>query len=140
MAAYNNYRSIPTKQQFKIVHRLLKIAAKYWPSFIVSILAVIVQSTMNILLPRFLQYYMDHFLTRTTLAEKVILFSAVIYLVGVIIRSVGQFFTTFAFNMGSEYMLEDLRRSLFAKLHQLGMSYFDRTSAGSIVNPVNLGL
>lgn len=137
MAAYNNYRSIPTKQQFKIVHRLLKIAAKYWPSFIVSILAVIVQSTMNILLPRFLQYYMDHFLTRSTLAEKVILFSAVIYLVGVIIRSFGQFFTTFAFNMGSEYMLEDLRRSLFAKLHQLGMSYFDRTSAGSIVSRVN---
>ena len=66
MAAYNNYRSIPTKQHFKIVHSLLKIAAKYWLSFIVSILAVIVQSTMNILLPRFLQSYMDHFLTRST--------------------------------------------------------------------------
>ena len=110
MAAYNNYRSIPTKQQFKIVHRLLKIAAKYWPSFIVSILAVIVQSTMNILLPRFLQYYMDHFLTRSTLAEKVILFSAVIYLVGVVIRSFGKIFTNFDFNIGSEDMLDDLSR------------------------------
>lgn len=137
MTSYNNYRNIPTNQQFKIVHRLLTIAAKYWPSFVISILAVIVQSTMNILLPRFLQYYMDHFLTQTTLSEKVILFSAVIYLVGVIIRSLGQFFTNFAFNMGSEYMLEDLRRSLFSKLHQLGMSYFDRTSAGSIVSRVN---
>ncbi|MCO6541624.1 MAG: ABC transporter ATP-binding protein [Lactobacillus sp.] len=137
MESSNKYRSIATKEQFKIVLRILKVAAKYWPSFLVAVIAVIVQSTMNILLPRFLQYYMDHYLVRATLAEKIILFSAVIYLFGVIIRSFGQFFTTFSFNMGSEYMLEDMRRSLFSKLHHLGMSYFDRTPAGSIVSRVN---
>ncbi|MBA1393850.1 ABC transporter ATP-binding protein, partial [Lactobacillus sp. XV13L] len=127
MRATNNYRSIPTKEQFKIVQRLLKIAMKYWPAFLLAVFAVVVQSTMNVLLPRFLQYYMDHYLSKITLAEKIIFASGALYLLGVIIRSFGQFFTTYSFNMGSEYMLEDLRRSLFSKLHYLGMSYFDRT-------------
>lgn len=38
--------------------------------------------------------------------------------------------------MGSERGLEDARRQLFAKLHQLGMRYFDQTPAGSIVSRV----
>lgn len=131
------YQSLTTKEQLHIVRRLLGFAAQYRRSFLLSMVAVLVQSVMNILLPRFLQHYMDTYLVRTTLAEKIIIVSAAFYLLGVIIRSAAQFTTTFAFNMGSEYMLESLRRALFAKLHRLGMSYFDRTPAGSIVSRVN---
>lgn len=131
------YQSLTTKEQLHIVRRLLGFAAQYRRSFLLSMVAVLVQSVMNILLPRFLQHYMDTYLVRTTLAEKIIIISAAFYLLGVIIRSAAQFTTTFAFNMGSEYMLESLRRALFAKLHRLGMSYFDRTPAGSIVSRVN---
>lgn len=131
------YQSLTTKEQLHIVRRLLGFAAQYRRSFLLSMVTVLVQSVMNILLPRFLQHYMDTYLVRTTLAEKIIIVSAAFYLLGVIIRSAAQFTTTFAFNMGSEYMLESLRRALFAKLHRLGMSYFDRTPAGSIVSRVN---
>lgn len=131
------YQSLTTKEQLHIVRRLLGFAAQYRRSFLLSMVAVLVQSVMNILLPRFLQHYMDTYLVRTTLAEKIIIVSAAFYLLGVIIRSAAQFTTTFAFNMGSEYMLESLRRALFTKLHRLGMSYFDRTPAGSIVSRVN---
>ncbi len=131
------YQSLTTKEQLHIVRRLLGFAAQYRQSFLLSMVAVLVQSVMNMLLPRFLQHYMDTYLVRTTLAEKIIIVSAAFYLLGVIIRSAAQFTTTFAFNMGSEYMLESLRRALFAKLHRLGMSYFDRTPAGSIVSRVN---
>lgn len=131
------YQSLTTKEQLHIVRRLLGFAAQYRQSFLLSMVVVLVQSVMNMLLPRFLQHYMDTYLVRTTLAEKIIIVSATFYLLGVIIRSGAQFTTTFAFNMGSEYMLESLRRTLFAKLHRLGMSYFDRTPAGSIVSRVN---
>ena len=99
------YQSLTTKEQLHIVRRLLGFAAQYRQSFLLSMVAVLVQSVMNMLLPRFLQHYMDTYLVRTTLAEKIIIISAAFYLLGVIIRSAAQFTTTFAFNMGSEYML-----------------------------------
>ncbi len=36
--------------------------------------------------------------------------------------------------MGAEYMLENVRRRIFAKLHRLGMRYFDQVPSGSIVS------
>ncbi|NVY97012.1 ABC transporter ATP-binding protein [Lactobacillus sp. DCY120] len=137
MDQHNAPASLSVREQRKIVTRLFGFAVKYHTSFLWASLAVVVQSVISVLLPHFLQYYMDTYLVRSTLTEKLIWGCALLYFLGVILRAGAQFLTTFAFNMGSEYMLEDLRRTLFAKLHRLGMSYFDRTAAGSIVSRVN---
>ena len=46
------YQSLTTKEQLHIVRRLLGFAAQYRRSCLLSMVAVLVQSVMNMLLPR----------------------------------------------------------------------------------------
>lgn len=141
MADKNQYQSawaqsIPAREQLKIIRRLFTYAKPYKRQFGWAIVGVIGMSAMNIALPFILQEYMDRYLRNLSATTAVILGVASLYAMGTIIKAFTQFFQSFLFQMGSERGLEDARRQLFAKLHKLGMRYFDQTPAGSIVSRV----
>jgi ATP-binding cassette subfamily B protein len=129
-------RSITTKEQFKIIKRMMHFAMPFKWLFIVALVFSALLATVNILLPRLLQYFMDHYLNKGNTAFKIILGFAALYFMGTILKAIMQFFSNFLYSMGSEKSLEDVRRALFRKLHTLGMRYFDLTPAGSIVSRV----
>ncbi|WP_127848532.1 ABC transporter ATP-binding protein [Lacticaseibacillus hulanensis] len=129
-------QSIPFKQQVHIMGRLMKYALPYKKQFIGAILGAAGLAGMNILLPYILQEYMDRYLTNKSATVTIILSVAALYALGTILKALSQFVQSFAFQMGAERGLEDLRRALFKKLEKLGMRYFDQTPAGSIVSRV----
>lgn len=129
-------RSIPTKAQVKIIGRILKYAKPVKYYFISALIFSAFLATVNILLPRLLQYFMDHFLNKGNTAFRVILGFAVLYFLGTVLKAILQFFSNYLYSMGSEKTLEQIRLTLFKKLHTLGMRYFDLTPAGSIVSRV----
>lgn len=129
-------KKIPLKQQWQITKRLFSYTKKFQVLFIGAIIAAMLLATINIALPKLLQYYMDHYLTDTKTSQKIIFSVAGLYGLGVLLKALSQFCQTFWYAMGSERAMQTIRKDLFAKLQSLGMRYFDQTPAGSIVSRV----
>ncbi len=129
-------KKVPLKEQLHIMQRLFGYTKRYKGQFIGAIVAAAGLATINILLPRLLQVFMDRYLAHQRATIQILLGVAVLYGLGVMLKAITQFFQSFLFGMGAERAMEDVRRDLFQKLHQLGMRYFDQTPAGSIVSRV----
>lgn len=132
----NDIHALSKKQQRNILKRLLGFAWAFKCQFTTAIIFAIGLSIINIILPRLLQYYMDHYLVHQNTGIQIIVGFALVYFIGTIIKAIVQFIQNFAFSMGAERTLERIRSQLFRKLHTLGMDYFDKTPAGSIVSRV----
>lgn len=128
--------SLTRKDQRQVLKRLFKFAGLFKKQFGIAVVFAIVLSVINVLLPRMLQYYMDHYLAHQSTGVQVIVIFAILYGIGTLIKAVVQFIEEFAFAMGAERTLEQIRSKLFHKLHTLGLNYFDTTPAGSIVSRV----
>ncbi len=103
---------------------------------IIALCGAFLVSVINILLPRGLQYFLDHFLLHQSTSVQIILFAGLLYAIGSLLKAIIQFTYQYLFALGSEKTLESVRRALYGKLHQFGMRYFDQTPAGSIVSRV----
>lgn len=129
-------KSFTRKEQRTIIKRLLPYTYEFKGQFITALIFAILLSVVNVALPRSLQYYMDHFLTRSHTEMKVIWAFAGLYFIGTIIKALTQFIQQYAFSMGAERTLEKIRVALYQKLQTLGLKYFDNVPAGSIVSRV----
>ncbi|AAV43106.1 ABC transporter ATP-binding protein [Lactobacillus acidophilus] len=103
---------------------------------IIALIGAFIVSVINILLPRGLQYFLDHFLLHQNTTVQIILFVGFLYAIGSILKAIIQFTYQYFFALGSEKTLESVRQALYRKLHKLGMRYFDQSPAGSIVSRV----
>ncbi|MDC9280761.1 hypothetical protein, partial [Clostridioides difficile] len=105
-------KKVPLKEQLHIMKRLFGYTKRYKRQFIGAIVAAAGLATINILLPRLLQVFMDRYLTNPSATTKVLMGVAALYGLGVILKAITQFFQSFLFGMGSERAMEDVRRDL----------------------------
>ncbi|MGQ2374887.1 ABC transporter ATP-binding protein [Companilactobacillus zhachilii] len=124
------------KERRTIMKQLFSFAKYFKFQFGISIFFVLLLSVINVLLPRMLQYFMDHYLTNMSTNMQMILVFAAVYAIATVLKAITQFVQIFFFSMGAERTLEKVRSDIFAKIHTLGLSYFDKTPAGSIVSRV----
>lgn len=129
-------KAVPFKEQVTIFKRLMKFVKQFKTEMIIALCGAFLVSVINILLPRGLQYFLDHFLLHQSTSVQIILFAGLLYAIGSLLKAIIQFTYQYLFALGSEKTLESVRRALYRKLHQLGMRYFDQTPAGSIVSRV----
>ncbi|GHV97281.1 ABC transporter ATP-binding protein [Lactobacillus nasalidis] len=129
-------KPISVKEQGQILRRLWTFIWLYKAELLTAVFGMIVVSAINMLLPTWLQYYMDHYLRSGKVAFGVICLVAAVYGAGVIIKAVFQFIYEYLYALAGEKALEKVRRVLYAKIHTLGMRYFDQTPAGSILSRV----
>jgi ATP-binding cassette subfamily B protein len=127
-------KSIPLKEQLHIIGRLFRYAAPYKWYFYFSVGFSIAVAVVNIYLPRIIQVYMDSHLVVGRTDFAMMWFFAGLYFFGMVAKAIMQLVQSYLYEMGAEYMLEYTRRRLFAKLHTLGMRYFDQTPSGSILS------
>ncbi|KRM57046.1 hypothetical protein C5L31_001554 [Secundilactobacillus malefermentans] len=127
-------KSLSMKEQRRIVMRLVKFATRFKWYFFISIILAAGVSVVNILLPRLIQIYMDQHLRVGDSTLNMMWFFAGLYFFGMLMKAIMQFWQTYLYSMGAEYMLESVRRNIFKKLHGLGMRYFDQTPGGSILS------
>lgn len=127
-------KSIPFGEQLRIIGRLFRYAAPYKWYFYFSVGFSIAVAVVNIYLPRIIQVYMDSHLVVGRTDFQMMWFFAGLYFFGMVMKAIMQFVQSYLYEMGAEYMLENTRRKLFAKLHTLGMRYFDQTPSGSILS------
>lgn len=129
-------QAIPIKEQAHIFKRLLTFFMAYKYQILVAILGAFFVSAINMLLPYGLQYFLDHFLLKQSLTVQIILYAGFLYALGSLLKAILQFVYEYFFAVGAENSLEKVRKTLYRKLHKLGMRYFDQTPAGSIVSRV----
>lgn len=129
-------KSIPFKEQLKIMKRLFGFTKPFKYQFLAAIFGSFIVSALTMLLPRLLQYFMDNFLAKQSATVQIVLGIALIYAIGTILKAIVQFIYIYLFNLAFERSLERVRQTLFNKLNKLGMRYFDQTPSGSIVSRV----
>ncbi|MFC6180147.1 ABC transporter ATP-binding protein [Lactiplantibacillus daowaiensis] len=127
-------RSMPVKEQLTVLRRLLPYAKPFKWFFVATILLSGLISLVNIYLPRILQTFIDHYLKTGHATVPMMWYFAGLYFFGMIVRAIMQFGQNYTSTMGAEYMLENVRRQMFAKLHRMGMRYFDQVPGGSILS------
>lgn len=126
--------SMSTKEQLTVIGRLFRFAAPYKWFFIGSVLLSALISGVNVFLPWVLQVYMDRYLRHGSATMAIMWLFAGLYLFGMVVKAMTQFWQNYTSTMGAEYMLESVRRKMFADLHGKGMRYFDQTPGGSILS------
>lgn len=129
-------KSFTVAYQWRILRRLLHHARPFKRQFMIALTFALILSVINVALPRLLQFYMDHQLTRASTGLRALIAFAVLYFTVTVFQAAVQFVESFSFSMGAERTLESLRVLLFKKLHTLGLRYYDQTPAGSIVSRV----
>lgn len=130
-------KSLSLKEQFAIIRRMLPFAKPFRMTFMIAIFFALSVSIVNIMLPKILQYLIDHYLTSFSATGQIIIGFGCLYLFGTLVKSVMLFFQSYLYANASIKTLNYVRTTLFRKIHTLGMRYFDQTPAGSIVSRVS---
>ncbi|MDD6432801.1 MAG: ABC transporter ATP-binding protein [Lactobacillaceae bacterium] len=123
-------------RQRLVLRRIFRAARPFWWQFILAIVVAVVLSVVNLLLPRLIQFYIDHYLRHGPVLLKWIIMFAGVYLGLTIIRALLQFIQAYSFAVGAERTLESLRDQLIRHIYLLGMRFFDETPVGEIVSRV----
>lgn len=127
----NNNRS-----QRQILNRLFRAARPFWRQFILAVVMSILVSIVNLLLPRMIQFFIDHYLRHAQATVQVIIGFVAAYFAVTAMKAMMQFGQAYSFAIVSETTLERIRLQLFDKLHRMGMAYYDQTPVGEIVSRV----
>lgn len=127
----NNNRS-----QRQILNRLFRAARPFWRQFILAVVMAILVSIVNLLLPRMIQFFIDHYLRHAQATAQVMIGFVIAYFAVTAMKAIIQFGQAYSFAIGSEATLERIRLQLFEKLHRMGMAYYDQTPVGEIVSRV----
>ncbi len=84
--------------------------------------------------PLIAQYYIDHYVAKDIAASGLWLLG--IYYLIFLLRVVFSFIGNYTFSKVAYSIVRDMRQETFANIQRLGMSYFDKTPAGSIVSRI----
>lgn len=123
-------------EQFRAVKRIFMYAHPFRLQFFIALLFSIGLSLVNVIAPRIIQVYMDDYLSKGNATLKISLLFAGVYVAVVLLKMLVTYLQRYIFSMASEKTVENIRNSVFRKINQLGMRYYDTTPAGSIVSRV----
>lgn len=131
-----SYHSIPFKKQVNVLKRITSFASPYKWQFFWGIFFSLLLAVVNAVLPRIIQVFIDDHLTPGTATTQIIILFALLYLAGTLFKAVVWFFNLYLYNMGAEKTVKNIRNTIFEKIHELGMRFYDQTSSGWIVTRV----
>ena len=105
---------------------------KWWT---LTALAFILLTTLTrTAIPLVARYYIDHFVSNQ--AAQSGLFLLLGYYLLFLLRVLFTYLGSYTFSRVAYSIVRDMRQETFANIQQLGMAYFDKTPAGSIVSRI----
>lgn len=129
-------RSVPLKEQFYILKRILEYTKPYIKQFLTAILLIVFLAIINVMMPRVIQTFIDDYLAVGEATKNTAIVFGLIYFSLTIIKMIVTFLELYIFSIASEQTVQNIRDQIFSKIHTLGMSFFDNTSTGWIVTRV----
>ncbi|GHH96681.1 ABC transporter ATP-binding protein [Neobacillus kokaensis] len=124
------------REQRKVLFRLLSYTKPHKRMITWAFLLLLLTTIGDIILPILVKIFIDDYLQPGKLEFKPLLFLGSTYMTIQIVKSVLLFFQQVKFQEIALYIIQQLRIDIFSKVQALGLKYFDKTPAGSIVSRV----
>lgn len=119
--------------QWRVFKRLMSYLKNYKWLTALALTLLLLTTVVRSAIPLVASYFIDNFLTNMDQTAMMILVGYyLMYVLQTIIQYLGNLF----FARVSYSIVRDIRRDAFANMEKLGMSYFDKTPAGSIVSRI----
>jgi ATP-binding cassette, subfamily B, multidrug efflux pump len=127
---------LPEKEQRKVLVRLLSYTIPHKKAIIFAFVLLILTTLGDIVLPMLVKIFIDDYLTPGKLTFKPLIILGSIYMGIQVVKAVMMFYQFVLFQEIALKIIQQLRIDVFSKVQSLGLKYFDRTPAGSIVSRV----
>ena len=119
------------QEQWAVLKRLMSYLKPYGLLTFLSLSFLLATTVIKSVIPLVASHFIDQYLSNLTqLAVTVLLVYYGLYILQTLVQYVGNLL----FARVSYSIVRDIRRDAFANMQKLGMSYFDKTPAGSIVS------
>jgi len=119
------------KEQWAVLKRLMSYLKPYGLLTFLALSFLLATTVIKSLIPLVASHFIDQYLSNLNqLAVSVLLAYYGLYILQTLVQYVGNLL----FARVSYSIVRDIRRDAFANMEKLGMSYFDKTPAGSIVS------
>lgn len=129
-------RKMTFREQLDVTVRILKFVWPYKWRFLIAVLIGVVASVCGVVMPRIVQYFIDHYVQTQHITQQVVLLFVLTYGGLIFIQGTSNYLSSFLFRSASEKTVESIRNTLFTKINTHGMRYYDQTPAGSIISRV----
>ncbi|MDN3014642.1 ABC transporter transmembrane domain-containing protein [Paenibacillus sp. BSR1-1] len=124
------------REQRKVLYRLLSYTKPHKKIIGIAFFLLLLTTIGDIVLPILVKIFIDDYLTPGKLAFRPLLILGSIYMGIQIVKAILFFFQLVKFQEIALYIIQQLRIDVFSKVQALGLKYFDKTPAGSIVSRV----
>lgn len=124
------------KEQRKILYRLLSYAKPHMKAILFAFMLLLIATLGDILGPILIKIFIDNYLTPKYLPFGPLFALGAGYLGIQIVKSIVTYFQLLKFQEIALQIIRQIRLDVFSKIQSLGLKYFDRTPAGSIVSRV----
>jgi ATP-binding cassette, subfamily B, multidrug efflux pump len=131
-----NDKPLTPKEQRQVLWRLLAYMRRYRKDTALAFALLVLATAGELVGPYLVKIFIDDYLTPRRLDFAPLLWLAAIYTAVLLLKTVISYFQLVKFQKLALEVIQALRMDAFTKVHQLGMSYFDRTPGGSIVSRV----
>ncbi|MFJ9462611.1 ABC transporter ATP-binding protein [Viridibacillus arvi] len=124
------------KEQWHVLKRLLTYLKPHKKSIAIALMLLLITVLGDIVGPLLIKIFMDDYLTPRHFPTNTLVILATTYIGIQILNSVISYLQMLRFNVLALKVIQQLRIDVYSKVHKLGMRYFDKTPAGSIVSRV----
>ncbi|MEH7438054.1 ABC transporter transmembrane domain-containing protein [Neobacillus drentensis] len=124
------------REQRKILFRLLSYTRPHKKIISLAFVLLLLTTIGDIVLPILVKIFIDDYLTPGRLEYQPLLVLGSVYMGIQVVKAILLFFQFVKFQEIALYIIQQLRIDVFSKVQSLGLRYFDRTPAGSIVSRV----
>jgi ATP-binding cassette, subfamily B, multidrug efflux pump len=130
------FAQLSERAQRKVLFRLLSYTKPHKKSLIIAFGLLLLTTLGELAGPFLVKIFIDDYLTPGNLTFQPLLILGVSYLGIQIMKSILLFFQLVKFQEIALKIIQQLRIDVFSKVQSLGLKYFDKTPAGSIVSRV----
>jgi len=118
------------------IRRLLSYLKPHWKAFAVAFVMLLVSTGADVAGPILVKIFIDDYLTPRTFEMNSLLYLGGAYVLLLLVAVTMQYFQLLQFNKIAQRVIQQLRIDVFGKVQHLGLSFFDRTPAGSLVSRI----
>jgi ATP-binding cassette subfamily B multidrug efflux pump len=129
-------KELTGKDQWLVFKRLLKYLAPHRKMLAVAMLLLVLTVVGDVLGPVLIKTFIDDYLTPSSFPTGPVIGLAAGYFIIQVSNVVISYFQLLKFQEAALKIIQQLRIDVFTKVQNLGMRYFDRTPAGSMVSRV----
>lgn len=119
-----------------VIKRLFKYMQPHTKALLFAFVLLVIATAADVVGPLIIKHFIDGYLTPRIFDWPMITMMACTYLFLTILSVIFNYFQFLNFSKVAQWIVQQIRTDVFAKVHSLGLQFFDRTPAGSLVSRI----